>query len=194
MTVLLGFVFAQAIISGFIPKVSKPPILANYVMQAVVLCSLNLAACCVLTFLYNKPAEEEPPFLIKVLGIRGLGTLLCRPCCRKKKVTPEETKKEDNKAVNPVDQKSDEKKDEKTAEKPAEIQINPKETENVEKKTEKAAGKKESEKPEEKKAEEPKVKENWHELAAILNIVFTIIYVIAFFVILLIFLFSILLN
>ena len=70
LTVLLGFIFAQTIIAGSIPKVSRSPALAEYVMQAIVLCAANLGACCFLTYLYKKPADYEPPQWIKIVFIR----------------------------------------------------------------------------------------------------------------------------
>ena len=189
LTVLLGFVFAQSIIAGFIPVAFEPTILAQYIMQAVVLCAINLAGCTILTFLFNRPEEDQPHLFIKVIVILVLGTIVCRPCCMKKKVKPvddpaeKKTDKNNESEKNKADEKikvETVKENQKGSEKPAE--------KDKDKEKEKDA----SGKTEEKKEEEKEYKENWKEVAYIFNIYFSIIYGIIFLIILLVYLYRML--
>ncbi len=177
LTVLLGFIFAQTIIAGSIPKVSRSPALAEYVMQAIVLCSANLGACCFLTYLYKKPADDEPPQCIKIVFIRCIGTLFCRPCCRRSS-----TKVKPQKNPNSEEQKTDVQQVafDKNYNGPFVSQNE----------LEKPVMKKE-ENSENEKREECESTENWHELANILNIIFSIIYGVASAVVLIIFIYNI---
>ena len=138
-------------------------------MQAILLCALNLGACCILTFLYKKPADEEPPLCIKIVGIRWVGTLLCRRCgcCRKNKVKPD-TKPEEKEAQVLQVEDAENKKD---------PLVTPNETEPAK---ETAA----LEEKAEKKSEDSERAETWQEFADIMNIIFSILYGVASVVIL----------
>lgn len=200
LTVLLGFIFAQTIIAGSIPKVSRSPALAEYVMQAIVLCAVNLGACCFLTYLYKKPEEDEPPQCIKVVCIRCVGTLFCRPCCRrgskKGAVAPHKSQEqptdilqvavEGNKKEE-VQQVAVEGNNKEEVQQVV-VQGDKKEPIVTANETEKSRMKNEDMS---EKIEESDHAENWHELANILNIIFSIVYGVASALVLLIFIYNI---
>ena len=85
LTVLLGFVFSQAIVATYVPKVQTAPILADYVMQALFLSAVNLGFVVIVTGINSLPEGKDPPIIIRLIGIRILGFIICKCCCKKKK-------------------------------------------------------------------------------------------------------------
>lgn len=77
VTVLLGFLLVQGIIAQQVPKSAITPLLSFYVVCALIISTLNLAASACVVAVYHLSPESRPPLLVRLIGVRVLGCLLC---------------------------------------------------------------------------------------------------------------------
>ena len=77
ITVLLGFFFVQGIIASLVPKAETTPLLAHYVLFALLLSALNLAFSGAVFCIHNIPPKIPIPTWIEFLGFRILSHLVC---------------------------------------------------------------------------------------------------------------------
>ena len=127
-------------------------------MEALFLIALNVGFVVIVTGVYSMPEDKDPPFIIKLIGIRFLGTLFCKRC-KKKKVDPNLG---------------------------SAIQVD-NQTDQEEKKIIENGSKEEKVNISDADSTESKEDESWQQFARNLNIVFSIIYAVGFIIIVTIF-------
>ncbi len=77
VTVLLGFLFLQTIISSLVPKSSSTPSISCYLLASLLLSALNVAANTFVFSLQRLPNSRPLPPLIILICINFLGILVC---------------------------------------------------------------------------------------------------------------------
>lgn len=77
VTVLLGFLFLQGIIAQQVPKSAITPLLSLYVVCALLISTVNVAASSCVVAVNCLPEESQPPLLVRLIGVRFLGCILC---------------------------------------------------------------------------------------------------------------------
>ncbi len=75
VTVLLGYLFIQAIIATLIPKSSSVPNIAYYLLFSLILSAYNASGTAILLYIYNRKPEKMPKIFC-LIGIRILGILV----------------------------------------------------------------------------------------------------------------------
>ena len=76
VTVLLGFIFIQSLMTSLVPKVAQAPYVADYVIEAMILSGLNTVFSVIVIGIHH--LNSDPPKIVKVLGIHILGVIVCR--------------------------------------------------------------------------------------------------------------------
>ena len=77
VTVLLGFMLVQGIITQQVPKSAITPLLSLYVVCALIISTVNVASSACVVAIYHLSTESRPPLLVRLIGVRFLGCILC---------------------------------------------------------------------------------------------------------------------
>ena len=76
VTALLGFLFLQSVISELIPKSASIPMIAYYVLGALLISLFNLAGFGFVQFIYCRKSKHTISSVVDLIFIRLLGILL----------------------------------------------------------------------------------------------------------------------
>ena len=84
VTVLLGFLFVQTIISEIFPKTSDNPYLSTYTVLALSFSAINLIGSIVVVASYNLAGKKAAPLIVKII-LPIFQLLMCIVPCRERK-------------------------------------------------------------------------------------------------------------